>query len=486
MKRHFPIFFFAALFLVIGFLSCKKINEATELGGDLIPVVDNVNTFEVALSAISNNQRFNIPFSDTTKVFYDDFVALGATNDPEFGQVDANFHFNILPATLGIYPFLHKDSVRIIDSVVLSLAYQGGYGDTANASQSLSVYEIDPNSGFHIDSIYKYADPTSDFATTGGVLGSKTYNLSSLKDSMVVVTGNDTAKVANVVRIKLDNSFAARFEASDTTASGAYHSDSSRGDNFRRLFAGFAIKSDNGGNVLSYFDLSNTDKTNLTFYFRIIHSNGSQDTLASSFIHSTNGQANYVKVTPGANWATYLTNGTESDDKIYIQSAPSGSYASILIPDLSTLGNKIIHRAELIAPKLPSAMELTFTPPTKLFLDKTNLGTPDSAFLFNRDIAVGFDGSLDLASFGGTLKNNEYRFNITRYVQGIITRNEPNDTLRLYAPLRTAPYIQNPSGATRINVQVAPAIAYGRVVLGGGSYVNPDQRLRLRIVYSNL
>lgn len=131
-------------------------------------------------------------------------------------------------------------------------------------------------------------------------------------------------------------------------------------------------------------------------------------------------------------------------------------------------------------------MELTFTPPTKLFLDKTNLGTPDSAFLFNRDIAVGFDGSLDLASFGGTLKNNEYRFNITRYVQGIITRNEPNDTLRLYAPLRTAPYIQNPSGATRINVQVAPAIAYGRVVLGGGSYVNPDQRLRLRIVYSNL
>ena len=78
MKRHFPIFFFAALFLVIGFLSCKKINEATELGGDLIPVVDNVNTFEVALSAISNNQRFNIPFSDTTKVFYDDFVAPGA------------------------------------------------------------------------------------------------------------------------------------------------------------------------------------------------------------------------------------------------------------------------------------------------------------------------------------------------------------------------------------------------------------------------
>lgn len=32
------------------FFSCTKINEATELGDDLIPAVDNVNTFDTTLT----------------------------------------------------------------------------------------------------------------------------------------------------------------------------------------------------------------------------------------------------------------------------------------------------------------------------------------------------------------------------------------------------------------------------------------------------
>jgi hypothetical protein len=483
VKKHYRIFFFAAPFLLIGFISCKKINEATDLGGDLIPAVDNVNTFEVALNAVTNNMLYN----DTSKVNYSDLVAAGDLNDPEFGTTHAGFHFNITPVSLGTNPFLGRDTTKIIDSVVLSLQYDNSYGDTLNGFQTLHVYEIAPNQDFKDTVLYKYADPSTDFPTTGSELGSATFTAKSAKDSIRLIRAGDTTTVNNVVRIRLDNSLGERFAQYDTTASmlsGGYHSDTTSGSIFRKLFAGFAIKADNGSNMLSYFDLTATSQTRLTVYYQIVHNNGKRDTLSTDFNHRTNGQANYVKMTPASNWATYLNNGTPDDDKLYIQSAPSGSYASINVPDLSTLGNKVIHKAEIITSVLPSAGADKFTPPPYLFLDYTNSGTPDTAFLFDRDINLGVNQSIDLSLFGGNLKNNQYRFDITRYVQGIVTRHTPNDTLRLYAPLRTQLFV--PLAGIYVRPQIEQAIGMGRVVLGGGNFVNADQRLRLRIIYSNL
>ena len=460
------------------------------MGGNLIPAVDNVKTFEVTLDAETDNRQFN----DTTKVLFNDYVAAGDLNDPEFGQTHANFYFNLLPATLGSNPFLSKDTTNIIDSVVLSLEYQGGYGDTAGATQTLRVFEIAQSSGFSKDSLYRYADPATEFATTGSELGSKTFTVSSLKDSVSIVRPRDTSRVANVVRIKLDNSLGTRFAQYDTTsnpATGGYHSDSTYGDIFRNLFRGLAIKADNAGNVLTHFGLTNTAKTKLTVYYKRIHSNGTRDTLSTDFYHSINGQANYVKTTPGGNWATYLNNSLASDDKVYLQSSPSGSYASVLIPALDTLKNKVIHRAELIVTKVSSVADNIFTPPTQLFLDRKNSEAPDTLNLLNRDLVPGLDGSLDFATFGGALKYDTYRFNITRFVQGIVTRHEPADTLRLYAPFRAmsiyAPnFISSNNVKGLASIPVAKTIANGRVVLAGGNYTNPDQRLRLKIVYSNL
>ena len=150
----------------------------------------------------------------------------------------------------------------------------------------------------------------------------------------------------------------------------------------------------------------------------------------------------------------------------------------------------MIHRAELIAPIVPSASDLTFTPPSRLFLDRKSSGTSDTSHLLFRDLAPGLNGSLDFNSFGGNLKSGKYIFNITRFVQGVVTRHEPVDTLRLFAPLRVDEYApgfvsdNNKQGTAPITV--LDKIAEGRVVLGGGSYANPDQRLRLRIIYSNL
>lgn len=470
MKSRILVVSIGLTFLIslIFLLSCNKINQATELGDDLVPAVDNVHTFEVALATTTNNLLFN----DTTQVLYGNLVTLGDINDPEFGYTHANTAFNITPSAFGIYPFVNRDSLAI-DSVVLSLSYQGAYGDTINNGiQTLRVYEIDPNSGFNSTTLYKFSDPASDFTTTGGELGSTTFAIQKLKDTIVLTRGTDTAHVNNVVRIRLNNSFGDRLASYDTT--NGYKNDSL----FRSLFAGFSIKSDATGNALSYFSITDLTYTKLTVYFRY----GKSDTSSFDYYHIVNGQSNYINRENGGNYLAYLNNG--AGDKIYLQSAP-GSYVNIKIPALDGFGNKTIHRAELVAVKIPSTDDNVFTAPDQLMLDRKNSNTPDTVFMLEKDLVADASGNLGFSSFGGVLRtDNTVRFDISRYIQGIVTRHAVNDTLRMYAPLRTRVF--NSVFNTYLDVNVNRDIAKGRLVLGGGSYADSTMQLRLRIVYSDL
>ena len=214
MKSRILVVSIGSTFLIslLFFLSCNKINLATELGDDLVPAVDNVHTFEVALNTNTNNALLN----DTILVGDYDPLALGDLNDPEFGHTHANINFNITPSSVGRYPFVKNDGNLKIDSVVLSLSYQGAYGDTVNDGiQTLRVYEIDQNTGFG-DTLYSYSDPASDFATVGPELGSATFAIKDLKNIDTLIRAGDTSFVSNVVRIRLDNSLGVRFAQYDT------------------------------------------------------------------------------------------------------------------------------------------------------------------------------------------------------------------------------------------------------------------------------
>lgn len=476
MKKYSPAFVLLISFLIVLF-SCKKINEATTLGGDLIPPVDNVNTFEVALDAVTKNSLT----TDSTQVLFNDQVALGDINDPEFGHVHANFSFNVSAPAYRAYPFLPRhDSLPAVDSVVLSLKYTGAYGDTsANGIQTLNVYEIPysgPGTGLRNDTIYRYNDPGSDFS--GSSLGSATVTINRLGvDSLTIADPGATYKTVNTVRIPLNLSLGDKLVQLDSAQNQGYHSDSL----FHTFFNGLSIKSANSGNALSYFSLTDT-ATKLIVYYRYKH-NGNDTVGKVEYHHSSNGQSNYVNVTPGNDWANSLNNA--NDDKVYIQSAPSGSYAGIKIPGLDTLSNKVIHRAEIIATQIPSTLGDPLTPPSRLILDRIHHNTTDTAFILQNDLTVGSDLSVDFTTFGGNYSYGQYRFNITRYVQGIVTRHESNDSLRIYAPLRT--YLFDPTLGLKFPVRVVSRIANGRVILAGGNYAtNPAIRLRLRIVYSNL
>jgi Domain of unknown function (DUF4270) len=394
-----------------------------------------------------------------------------------------------------INPFVHKDSVIAIDSVVLSLSYNSYYGDT-NSSQTLRVYELAQNSTFQDTTTYKYNQ--ADFLTTGPQLGSKTFQVKTLKDSIQHWRGKDSTKIANVIRIRLDNSLGQRFKLYDTSSgpNGGFRSDSA----FKKLFKGLAIIPDNAGNALSYIDASDVSKTGLIVYFRAKNSSGTIDTTFTGFGHYgarlpytsrptvfSVGQANIVQRTPGGNYLSYLNNGLPQDDRIFLQSSP-GSYAHLYIQALDTFKNAVIHKAEIIVTPIASAQSNIFTYPTALILDNVNTAM-DTAFTFDNDMGIALSSATSFtyafSSFGGLIKSDStYRFNIARYVQSIVTKKTPNRKLRIYAPVRA--FLYSPTSGITGRMFINDRVAHGRIAIAGGNYVDAPKRLRMRIVYSKL
>jgi len=474
VSGKFHVIYFGLLTL-IALSSCTRINESTRLGGDLIPPVDNINTFEAFLATEADNRNL----LDTTKVYFNDELALGHINDPEFGSTHADAYFNISHPNYFFYPYYNRDSVKM-DSVVLSLSYQASYGDT-NSNLTLRVREIAQNAGFNDTTGYRYSHPA--FSTVGPELGNKTFQVKRLSDSVQFIRKRDTSKIANAIRIRLDTALGRRLVNYDTTntANGGYRNDSI----FKSLFRGFAIQADMSGNALVYINPTDVLKTKLTVYFRFTK-NGVTDTTQADYFHATGGQANLVRRTPGGNWLSYLNNGIPNDDKIYLPTTP-GSMAQIRIPALDTFRNVVVHRAELIATPIPGLQSGTFTYPLGLFMDRIS-PRGDTAYSFDSDMLLSNNFTAftyDIGLFGGQLtKDSTFRFNITRHVQTMVTQRLRNDSLRIYIPIRA--FIYSPSYQLRNQLFVTDRVAYGRIILAGGNYPDATKRLRLRLVYSKL
>ena len=83
-----------------------------------------------------------------------------------------------------------------IDSVVLSLSYQGAYGDTGERwYTNIEGLRDRPEFRFNDTTLYSYSDPASDFATVGPELGSATFAIKDLKDTQTLIRAGDTTYV---------------------------------------------------------------------------------------------------------------------------------------------------------------------------------------------------------------------------------------------------------------------------------------------------
>jgi hypothetical protein len=480
VKNRNPLFFLSAfvLFFLVAFTSCKKINEATELGSELIPAVDNINTFADTLDVETYNELFT-ELQDTIPIDEQTLHYLGHIgNDPFFGKTSASIFLQLKPSTY-TYSFPENDAIAI-DSVVLVLNYRDLYGDST-LQQRVNVFEITQSSEFRYDSNYLIR---SNSFTTGRQLGSKAFFPKDLNDS---IKGFREA-AANQLRIPLNNSFGQ--ELLNNNGTNAYISDSA----FNKYFKGFAIVPEDMGNAVMGFALPDTN-TKLAIYFKYTKS-GKDSTLVRNFnFTASSASANLVKRDyTGSPLGSAV--GSVQDDFGYIQNTP-GSYVRVKVPELATLSNRVIHRAELIVQQVYDPLDALFTSSPFLFVDALipdNDNNPDNDkykaipydFAFNSDGSVNLEGLGGVATkgFSGANSINIWRLNLTRYFQNVVNKKETATDLRLYSPYYAD--FRYEQTATPGNV-IRPINLFTtkyRVRVAGGNH--PTQRMRVRIIYSNI
>ena len=489
----FRLHSFGIIISIIFFATaCTKI-DTTRLGSDLIPVVDNINTFDTLLDVTSKNGIF----LDSTRLSKAELHAVGTINDPLFGNTTAAIYMEMMPA---IFPssFYAKDSLVGLDSIVLSLAYKGNYGDSME-SQQIDFKVLKVTERMHRDTLFDFPAiyKLSQTFSTNGILGTKSYtSIKKIRDSVAVRRDSTKYKVVNQVRIVLNNDVDLLKIFNDSNALR-------KNDTiFRNFFKGFKVEANvSGGNgALAYINLTDTD-TRLEFYYRRKNGGSKIDTTSASFFCGSNaGHANnIVRNIAGSELQSNLL----SDSLLYIYTTP-GSFGRIKIPGLSLLSNRIVHRAELKILQIPdlSSASGKLIPPSFLYLDRFDTAIDRPKFTpipFDLNPS-GFyscfpsDMGIDYNYFGGVLPAKkiingqtvyEYNFNLTRYVQSIVTRHATNPDLRLSSS-KFAEYFDC-SGVRYISV-TGNRIAEGRIKVGGGAAKNSPFpfKMQLRIIYSKL
>jgi hypothetical protein len=431
-------------------------------------------------------------------------MALGYVNDPLFGKTKASINVELKPSSFPVTFPVGKDSL-FIDSVVLVVGYTGAWGDTIS-HLGLRVFEVQ-NTDQAADLLRADTAYATNYYLQKGRELTENYvpadvDITKLNDVDSLYRYNDI--ISNQVRIRLNKSYGDELLKNyDTSANGAYHSDSL----FQRFFKGYQIVPETAGNALLRMNLLDTN-TQLAIYYRYTYrdsANNKQDTTVRYF--GTNnyscGSSNYVtRDRSGTAIPSYIpTNGNVNDSLLFIDANP-GIYTKIAIDSLATLSNRIIHRAELVMEQVPGdpVSDALFTSPN-LFL------TPYSSdsmrrFALPHDVVIS-SGTVANQLLYGCVPNKKidpvtqqtisfYTFDISLYVQGIITRHEKSYPLILYAPSNDYIYPTETSiyqvytgtvssAGTYVPLN-APAI--GRVRLGGGNSVN--HKMRLHIVYSDI
>jgi hypothetical protein len=329
-----------------------------------------VNTFQ------SNPAEINL---DTNVIEKSESHATGYLNDPVFGFTIAATYLQPLAAA---YPFkfpVSRDSL-FVDSLVLSVAYAGMYGDT-NATNTFSVYRIE-DADFNGTKRYRLNEaPAVNLSTK---LGQATVNHAQLSSGYRLLYKNDT--VSRQLRIRLASDLAASLLSQD-----GFQTDSA----FKSFLRGLALIPDSsnaGIGVLHYFQL-NAPSTRLELYYRALKADGKTDTTAAlfPFVAGLNRSANANKI--HRNSSSFLSGSGETE--AYVMTAP-GTSVAVQIKGLEDLIGKpyIIHRADLVATQIAdnSVSKDLFVPETHLFaINDVGQQMPipyDSVFYYNR---ISFD-----------------------------------------------------------------------------------------------
>lgn len=486
--------------LLLMIAGCTKI-DTTDLGGDLIPTVDNVNTFADTLSITSSQGAF---LSDSTKISRSDIHVLGnIADDPLFGETRASMYMQLKPR---FYPYYYGNAGDTInpslapgtgyDSVVLCLSYRGFWGDST-VPLNLQVVQVLPNNN-QWDSVFQTKTVTY-APQTGTVLGNKTVDVRRVKDVIKYANRRDSA--SGMVRIRLTGLEPSLFQC-DTLTNNYFRSDSL----FKTFNNGLGLIAQTGKGLM-YISLIDT-ATKLEIHFRK-KNRGRIDTTYSSFKLELLGgidTAGRFLIKPSSTANNIIRNRLSlptGNTELLLQTQP-GTFADLIVDSLSNYSNRIVHRASVIMEQLPGDIyfDSIYSAPPLLYIDLKDTSVTDKwkPVYFDLNPNTRYDpdyksglpffpnGGVEFSYFGGFTrfkKDNTgrsvvyYEFNLTRNIQQLVTKGTPNYRMRLYAPF----YLSYPQYST-LNYSYGNRIALGRVRLGGGAH--PEKPMKMVVIYSKI
>ncbi len=434
MKIKKGIFFILLITSLIGlfFLEACQKPEATD-GAEFLPDEDMLNAFQTDTFQLAVKTTFE---EDVTT----DELSLslvGYQSDPVFGETFCKAYTQFrLSALTPEFP-----SNMEIDSVVLALAYNSAYYGTPG-QQYFSIHTL--AEALIKDSTYlasrEVAVNSDDIVLDG-------HQLIKIDTKNPAVVGGDTT--VPQLRIPLDIAFGEML----THPADASVLDTQ--DSFLEYFKGLSIESRGRYDAVMRYDLIDPT-TKITIYYRDL-SGTLPDTMLYDFVVNTdcaryNGFKHRYTTAP----LSAVVNGpVDGSEAFYVQSG-GGLKSIISLPTIMDLkkGNRVINRAELI---IPVEDDPSFTKFDVLYLRYEN---EDGDLKVLPDETAQTIGGL----YNSTTK--KYRFNITRYVQSLMTDEIAPSSLHLIG------------GTTGVSVK--------RIVAHGPEYnsANPSENMRLIVTFA--
>ena len=377
--------------LVIILFSCNS-EEDDILGLELI----DEDEFVIEKHTYNNlfnedNSYFTVNNFREENIYSSGFLnLLGTYNDSSFGQSDASFYMQVLLPDENIVFNASESDPNI--KLELSIPYYGFYGDLTQ-TLTLKVYEV-TESLSSLDEANKLITESFDF------------------DKLLLETQINLGDISN--EVQWDDSIVSPRLILDLSESdlgskilNATETNLSNDESFIEYLNGLYLKVDssNDGAVL-YFDTNSQE-----CFLRMNYTNNNNEPETTTVEFPIGATHNYFTHQYENNELLDLIASNEPSSLIYLQSM-GGMAAEI---DLSFLLNEnfkdwVIGNAILNIPVHQDEQFDIFPPPTELRLTKYI----DSLNIENDELSTAAYNS----------ESEEYNFNLTSYIQGIITEDQ--------------------------------------------------------------
>lgn len=456
-------------FAWIGLQSCREKSSGYT---DLVPGVDNINTFELTTSDLEPKLYARIFDSVVTGDSTQAIGALGVLNgDPFYGDITSGLYLQFTVPAVG---YTLPDSIASFDSLVLVIPYGArAYGDTAG-SLALNIFEINDPS-FKVDTSEKKYYAFSTVPTHPTPVAS--YAGKPLDWQADTVEYPGVGDVTNQLRIPLSSELLSKFAS--LTPSNLYNNTS-----FVQFFNGLYLEPDASlgpeyAKALFYFVLAgpnsgNLDNARLELYFTKEGSSSTQGIITFPFNAKYSAFFNHMTRNDVGRPAAAYHDASVAIDSFLLTGLP-GFQTDIVIDNLDQIpANSMIHLARLEMNMKKESFDLYFAHPTLIIASVVNEDgssttladyqiTPGGREEVQVDQARQFVGGVPVAKIIDGVEYFTYTLNFPRQVQKHIFDGKKKLTLRLY------PYYSLPG-------------AYRFIAVGFG--VPDNSRAKINIVYT--